>query len=68
MERAEGLEAPGRRWRQPDYTILSVFLSCPFCLSLTFHSSAGTKGSRGGAPPSSRLALRRTRSEGPVIH
>jgi len=27
MERAEGLEAQGRRWRQRDYTILSFFLS-----------------------------------------
>ena len=46
---------------------LSFFLSCPFCLSLTFHLSAGTKGSRGGAPPSSRLARRRRGYQGPVI-
>jgi len=37
------------------------FLSFPFCsgLSLSFHLSAGMKGSGGGAPPSSRLARRR---------
>jgi len=36
-------------------------LSFPFCsgLSLSFHLSAGMRGSGGGAPPSSRLAQRR---------
>jgi len=36
----------------PSFQFISV-------LSLNFHMSAGMKGSRGGAPPSSRLARRR---------
>jgi len=46
---------------------LSFFLSFPVHLSLTFHLSAGTKGSGGGAPLSSRLARRRRGYQGPVI-
>jgi len=67
IEQAEGLEARGRRWRQRDYTILSFILSCHLCLSLTFHLTAGTKGSGGGAAPSSRLARRQRGYQGPGI-
>jgi len=45
--------------------LLSFLLA--FCPSLIFHLSAGTKGSGGGAPPSSRLARRRRGYQGPVI-
>jgi len=61
MERAHGLglrSGIGRNRIIP----FSLFLSFFRCVSLSsfiFHSSAGTKGSGGGAPPSSRLARRR---------
>jgi len=46
--------------------LLISFLFC-FGLSLSFHLSAGMKGSGGGAPPSRRLARRRRGFLGPVI-
>ena len=72
MERAQGLGLGGGAGGNGIILLslsffLCFFLSCPFCLSLTFHLSAGTKGSGGGAPPSSRLTRRRRGYQGPVI-
>jgi len=64
MERAQGLGLGGGAGGNG---VILFFLSFPFCLSLIFHLSAGTKGSGGGAPPSSRLARRRRGYQGPVI-
>jgi len=65
MERAQGL---GLRSSTGGNGVIPFFLSFfPFCLSLIFHLSAGTKGSGGGAPPSSQLARRRRGYQGPVI-
>ena len=47
--RAQGSGAAG--------AVTGLYLS--FCLSFIFHLSTGTKGSGGGAPPSSRFARRR---------
>ena len=45
MEQAQGL---GLRSGAGGNGVIPFFLSFPFCLSLIFHLSAGTKGSGGG--------------------